>query len=257
VLSFDSDGTRIAYSVEGEGPPILLVHGFASSCQQNWRGTGWIDALVARGRRVIGIDCRGHGESDRPHGLEHYSDGAMQRDVLNLLDHLEIERTDFLGYSMGSWMTLPLLAEHSARFGCAVLGGAGAPLPETRSLHQAILAVFEGGEPPASSPPLESSIAKGFRAFALAAGNDLVALSGVLRSGVLSSAMLDGLDTCVIPVLVIAGDDDVIAGDAPALSAAIPESRLVHIAGADHLSTLKTDTFRENVLAFLDERGLA
>ncbi len=254
---FESNGTRISYTVDGEGPPILLVHGFASSCRGNWRETGWIDTLASRGRRVIGVDCRGHGESDRPHGVEHYSGGAMQRDLLGLLEHLGIDRTDYLGYSMGSWMVLPLLAEHGSRFGCAVLGGAGAPLPETRAMHQAILAAFEGGEPPSEVPPLDRTIARAFRAFAESTGNDLEALSGVLRSGVLSADMLNGLEECERPVLVIAGDNDTIAGDAPALSEAIPGSQLVHIAGTDHLSTLKTDIFRDSILAFLEKYGLA
>ena len=74
---FDSDGVTIHYEVFGEGPPIVLVHGFASNLQDNWVLTGWVKRLLDQGRRVVALDCRGHGESAKPHDPEAYAGGAM------------------------------------------------------------------------------------------------------------------------------------------------------------------------------------
>jgi pimeloyl-ACP methyl ester carboxylesterase len=256
MQTFDSDGVEIAYEVAGEGPPILLAHGFAAGYVTNWLATGWFEALSGRGRQVIGFDCRGHGQSGKPHELARYANGEMQRDVLRLLDHLKLERADMMGYSMGAWLLLPLLANHPDRIHSAVLGGAGAPLPETTTLHAAITAVFEGKEPAASIGAEERESAQLFRNFAAAMGNDLVALSCVLRSGVLRGDALRAVGKCPTPVLLVAGDLDNLAGDPAALAAEIPGSRLVLVPEADHLSTVGSPIFRDAVLSFLDEHGL-
>src|SRR2546423_11070469 len=72
-----SGGLTIHYEDIGEGEPIVLVHGFTSSFDANWRRPGWIDFLLARGRRVVGLDCRGHGGSDAPHDSALYSGNQM------------------------------------------------------------------------------------------------------------------------------------------------------------------------------------
>jgi pimeloyl-ACP methyl ester carboxylesterase len=157
---------------------------------------------------------------------------------------------------MGSWLLLPLLANHADRFHSAVLGGAGAPLPETTSLHQAITAVLEGVELPKRTTDLDRMVAQGFRAFAEATGNDLAALACVLRSGVMRGDALQGLLKCPVPVLLVAGDKDNLAGDPVALSHAIAGSRVVFVTGSDHLSTVSSPRFRETILEFLEENGL-
>src|SRR4051794_2144986 len=98
-------GLRLAYDVEGEGPAIILVHGFASSRATNWKGPGWYTTLTKAGRRVIALDVRGHGESDKPHEVAAYDEGELARDVVRLMDHLELERPDVMGYSMGGFIT--------------------------------------------------------------------------------------------------------------------------------------------------------
>jgi pimeloyl-ACP methyl ester carboxylesterase len=256
MQTFDSDGVQIAYEVVGEGPPILLAHGFAAGYIMNWKAPGWFDILSGRGRQVIGFDCRGHGFSGKPHELARYANGEMQRDVLRLLDHLKLECADMMGYSMGAWLLLPLLAGHPDRIHSAILGGAGAPLPETTTLHSAITAAFEGREPAPSIGAEERQSAQGFRDFATAMGNDLVALSCVLRSGVLRGDALRAVGKCSTPVLLVAGDRDNLAGNPAALAAEIPGSRLVLVPEADHLSTVSSPIFRDAVLSFLDEHGL-
>ena len=89
-MDFDSDGVRLHYEVHGpdSGAPIVLVHGFASHYRLNWVGTRWQETLTGAGFRVIGLDCRGHGDSDKPHDTRAYETPVMAADVERLLDHL-------------------------------------------------------------------------------------------------------------------------------------------------------------------------
>ena len=96
------DGVRIHFDDVGEGPPVLLLHGFASDTTVNWIVPGVRDALAAAGFRVISPDARGHGRSEKPHAPESYADDAMRRDVSALSDYLGLERVDAVGYSMGA-----------------------------------------------------------------------------------------------------------------------------------------------------------
>ena len=112
--SFDS--VSIAYTVTGDGPAVLLLHGFASDHVGNWVRPGIVDALAAAGRRVIAYDARGHGASGKPHDVAAYENGAMVRDAQGLLDHLDIGRVDVIGYSMGAIVASRLVpAEPRAR----------------------------------------------------------------------------------------------------------------------------------------------
>src|SRR4029077_8217460 len=100
--SFTSDGIEIAYLDEGEGEPILLIHGFASNLVANWIDPGWMRTLVAAGRRVIAYDNRGHGRSGKLYDPNAYGAPSMAEDGRRLLDHLGIARADVMGYSMGA-----------------------------------------------------------------------------------------------------------------------------------------------------------
>ena len=99
---FSGKDGRIAYIDEGEGAPVLLIHGFASNARTNWRDTGWMRFLGGHGFRAIALDNRGHGASDKLYDPESYTGPAMAEDALGLLDHLEIAKADVIGYSMGA-----------------------------------------------------------------------------------------------------------------------------------------------------------
>src|SRR4029079_14552597 len=123
--SFQHGAVEIAYLDEGEGDPILLVHGFASSKNVNWVYPGWMSELRRLGRRVIALDNRGHGESAKLYDSAQYEIAIMASDVFALMDHLDIARADIMGYSLGSRMTSVLALDQPGRVRSAILGGIG------------------------------------------------------------------------------------------------------------------------------------
>ena len=118
---FDSGGARVRYLDEGRGPPIVLIHGFTGTIERSWINTGVLSDL-ARDYRVVALDLRGHGHSDKPHDATAYEE--IGADVIRLLDHLKIEQAHAVGYSLGGIILAKLLVTHPARFRSAVLGGA-------------------------------------------------------------------------------------------------------------------------------------
>src|SRR5207244_4745684 len=123
--SFHNGAVEIAYLDEGEGDPIVLVHGFASSKNVNWVYPTWVSELKKAGRRVIALDNRGHGDSGKLYDPAQYEVAIMASDVIALLDHLQIERADIMGYSLGSRLTAVLALRHPQRLRSAILGGIG------------------------------------------------------------------------------------------------------------------------------------
>src|ERR1700752_2538884 len=98
--SFSHDGVDIAFLDQGEGEPIVLVHGFASNKEVNWVVPGWMATLTGAGRRAIALDNRGHGASSKLYDPALYRTGLRADDIRALLDPLGIARADVMGYSM-------------------------------------------------------------------------------------------------------------------------------------------------------------
>src|SRR5262247_1350770 len=103
--SFTHGPVELDYLDSGDGEPVVLVHGFASTKEVNWVHPGWVTALTRAGRRVIALDDRGHGASSKLYDPAMYHSAKMAEDVLALLDYLNIERADVMGYSMGARIT--------------------------------------------------------------------------------------------------------------------------------------------------------
>ncbi|MHA1573804.1 MAG: alpha/beta fold hydrolase, partial [Alphaproteobacteria bacterium] len=123
--TFDSNGVEIAYVDEGAGDPVLLIHGFASNVATNWIDTGWVQTLTAAGRRVIAFDNRGHGRSAKLYSTDDYGAPLMAEDARRLLDHLNIEAADIMGYSMGARISAFLAIAHPQRARSLVFAGLG------------------------------------------------------------------------------------------------------------------------------------
>lgn len=246
--SFDSDGVMVHYETFGEGKPIVLVHGFAANLKVNWVATNWVETLQPV-RRVIALDCRGHGESDKPHNPEAYGGENMSGDVLRLMDHLHVAEADLFGYSMGAGIAAYLLAHHRDRFTSVVMGGIGNIFQATRGEGAQVIADALLAEDPAT---ITNPVAAAFRAFAeLNPDNDLRALAACARRArqPMDPADFAGVD---IPVLIVDGEDDVLATNPEELAAAIPGARLVMIPNRDHLTVVPDPRFKEEVLAFLE-----
>jgi pimeloyl-ACP methyl ester carboxylesterase len=246
--TFESDGLNINYVVEGTGPTIVLVHGFASSLDANWRATGVIDALVAAGRQVVALDCRGHGASDKPHEPSAYSGTKIADDVIELMDYLEIRVADVMGYSMGGGIAASLLARHPQRFRTVIFGGVGdAVLAGGRGPagSAAIAAALEADDPKAFADP----VARSFRVFAERSGGDLLALAAIQRSE-RGGYDPEVLKKAICPVMVIVGENDTLIGSADKLAATIPGTWYVKVPG-DHITAFNAPNYRNEVVAFL------
>ncbi|HEX4263366.1 MAG TPA: alpha/beta hydrolase [Verrucomicrobiae bacterium] len=131
INAFDSSGIKIHYAVQGVGEPVLLIHGLHSSSRINWDLPG-TTRFLAQHFQVVTMDCRGHGQSDKPEGEDAYGINMVD-DVVRLMDHLGIQRARIAGYSMGAMIAMKLAVMHPERVAGIVLGGmgwnqAGAPL---------------------------------------------------------------------------------------------------------------------------------
>jgi len=246
---FTHDGVEIAYLDEGEGEPIVLVHGFASNKEVNWVGPGWVTALLRAGRRVIALDDRGHGASTKLYEPAAYHSAIMAEDVRALLEHLGIGRADVMGYSMGARITAFLALSHPGFVRSAVLGGLGIRLVEGVGLPDTIADALEAPSLAGVSDPT----AYMFSAFAEQTRSDLRALAACLRGSrqTLSRAEVGRI---VTPVLVAVGSKDPIAGSPEELAALIPGARPLVIPDRDHMLAVGDRAFKAGVAAFLSER---
>lgn len=248
--SFSSDGLSLNYIDEGEGDPVLLIHGFASNLQVNWVGTQWVDLLVKAGYRVIAFDHRGHGQSEKIYEVERYTIRDMGRDALALLDHLGIEKADMVGYSMGARIGALLAVEHPERVRSLVIGGMGGRLFGGASKSDEIAKALEAP----SRDDVTDPYARTFRVFAEATKGDLKALAAVIRSPRLPLTR-EMLATISCPVLIVVGTEDDVAGDPHELGAAIPGSEVIAVEGRDHNRCVGDKVFKQGVVDFLSRRS--
>jgi pimeloyl-ACP methyl ester carboxylesterase len=244
-MDFDSDGVRLHYEVHGpeRGTPLVVVHGFASNYRLNWVGTRWQETLTTAGFRVIGLDCRGHGHSDKPHDPVAYGIDVMAGDVARLLDHLDISSAPYLGYSMGARIGLQVALDFPRRVQRAVLGGLGTA--GAFESADAIAHALRLGE------PTEDPTAQSFYRFASAnPTNDLEALAACIR-GLQPDPSPARLSAIKTPILVVVGDRDELARGAPELVELIPTAHLVTIPGRDHLGAVPAREFKRAAVDFL------
>ena len=247
--TFLSDGLTLAYVDEGHGEPILLIHGFASNRDVNWRYPGWIDTLTKAGRRVIAIDNRGHGESEKPHEPLRYRVAAMAHDAFSLIRHLGLGRVDVMGYSMGARISAFLALEHPEVVRSVVLAGLGMGLVDGTGPWEPIVAALEA--PSASDIRHKTGLM--FRRFAEQTGGDLAALAACMRAS-RETMPADRVMRITAPALVAVGTRDVIAGSAQGLADLLPNGRALDIPDRDHMLAVGDKAFKAGVLAFLDAR---
>ncbi|SHF29942.1 Pimeloyl-ACP methyl ester carboxylesterase [Kaistia soli DSM 19436] len=248
---FQSNGYSIAYIDEGEGAPILLIHGFGSSARVNWVNPGWVDTLVKAGRRVIAIDNRGHGNSDKPHQVEAYRVAALAEDARNLLLHLGIGRADVMGYSMGARIAAILALSHPEMIRRLVFGGLGYGIVTGIGPWGPVVDALETETPEAITDP----VGQMFRKFADQTGSDRVALAACMKA-TRQPISADDLATLHMPVLIAVGEKDELAGSAAALARIIPSAEVLDIPKRDHMLAVGDKVYKAGVLDFLGRRGL-
>jgi pimeloyl-ACP methyl ester carboxylesterase len=247
--SFHNGAVEIAYLDEGEGDPILLVHGFASNKNVNWVYPIWVSELKKNGRRVIALDNRGHGDSSKLYDSEQYHIGTMAGDVSALMDHLKIERADLMGYSLGGRMTAWLAQSQPQRLRSAILGGIGMGLIEGGGPGENVAEALE-------APSLEDvtdPVGRTFRAFADQTRSDRRALAACLRGSrrLMTPEEAAGI---TVPVLIAIGTADEIAGSAQALGKIIPGAKVLDIPNRDHMRAVGDKVYKTGVLDFLAQQ---
>jgi pimeloyl-ACP methyl ester carboxylesterase len=255
VPEFSSDGVRIAYldapaKDRARDEPILLIHGFASSYKINWVNPRWVETLTSDGRRVIALDDRGHGASEKLYDPAAYHSSVMAADAANLLDHLGLGRADVMGYSMGARISAFLALEKPKKVRSLILGGLGDHLVNGVGLPLGIADAMEA----ASLDDLTDPIPRMFRSIADRNHSDLAALAACIR-GSRQSLTPAEVAEIACPTLVAVGTKDEVAGDPHVLAALFPKGEALEIPGRDHNLAVGDKAFKAGALAFLGRRA--
>lgn len=247
---------RIHHTEAGEGPPVVLVHGWGVDAKRNWIDTGWV-AKLATDRRVIAIDSRGHGASDKPHDQKLYGYRALSEDVLQVLDELSIDTADLIGYSMGSFIGVSLLGHHPDRFTSMVLGGIGDETPASADACLVIAEALRAADPSDITDP----IGRAYRAFIDAdptSDREALALAALEMwpDGHPLELGGTGLGDADVPVLIVNGaNDHPYVDTVDPLVRALRHAELVVVPDADHLTLVSDPRFLQAAIAFLREPG--
>ena len=261
---FDSDGVQIHYQVEGEGEPVVLIHGFTASTATNWIGPGIFQAL-AKDYRVIGIDMRGHGKSGKPHGKENYG-AKMPKDVINLLDELGIAKAHIMGYSMGGFITINILCNYPDRVISAIPGGAGwlRPGGTVSDGSDAIAEALENGSglrplfdqlTPAGEPAMPKEQVEAISQM-LMATNDPIALASVIRGMGDLQVTKAQLKANRVPTRAIIGEIDPLREGVTEMEQVMSALEVVVVDGADHMTAFGNPAFLEAAQQHFGANGL-
>jgi pimeloyl-ACP methyl ester carboxylesterase len=225
VQTFDANGVKIAYTVRGQGEPVVLVHGWLSSGWLNWDLPG-TTRLLAKDHQVIVLDLPAHGLSDKPTKEDAYGPELVE-DVIRLLDHLKIRKAHVVGYSMGGIITAKLAATHPDRVLSATLGGMG--WLREGSLEQKL---FAGG------------------------GKDGKPVGLCFRSLAKLALTEEEVKSIHVPVRILFGDRDGLqAGYVERLKRLRPDWRVIEIKDADHISCIAKPQFQVEIQKWLEEQA--
>ena len=242
-----SDGRDIAYDCMGEGSPVVLIHGFGANRNITWSNTNWYQTILRAEHKLVAIDCRGHGESDKPHDPEDYEEGRMAMDIIAVLAALEIPEVDVMGYSMGAQLALRLMHDAPGRVRRAVLGGIGEryfhPSKERAEIIAKALTARDASK-------ITDPVAREFRTFCERAGDDLQAMAACIRrpGRVFTPEELHALPQ---KVLVVCGEQDDWAGSPEALARAFADGQALVVPKKNHHSTVGDRAYKDAVVAFL------
>ena len=251
----NSNGLKIFFQRFGQGSPLILVHGWGADTKSNWIDSGWVEVLQAH-RTVISIDVRGHGKSDKPHALDPYSYRAMSQDVLAVLDAHEIKKSDFMGYSMGSFMGAYLLGHYPERFTSMILGGIGDETELSAAVGIVIAEALRASDPSSINNPLGLGVRRYVESNS---DNDLESLAfSALKmwpEGYPIKIAGPNIKAARFPVLIVNGENDhPYVDSADRFAKALPNGKHIRLPGVDHLTTVSDERFKNLVVEFLISR---
>jgi pimeloyl-ACP methyl ester carboxylesterase len=240
---FMSNGVKIRYVDVGRGEPVVLIHGFSSTLDSNFGQQGTIEKL-AMDLRVIALDCRGHGKSDKPHDPKQYGIN-MITDVVNLLDELKIPKAHVVGYSMGGAITGKFITAHSDRVLTATFGGSAPRMGWTEQSQRdsdELASSLEHGQglrplilrlaPPNEPKPSDEAIQQSSQT--ILGRNDPLALAAVTRGNRDQVVSIDEVKAIRVPVLAVVGSADPLIAGVRAFKQVLPAVKLVVVEGATH-----------------------
>lgn len=244
MTKFSSDQVQLNYDSRGSGPAVVMLHGFGMTGALCWIETGWAQRLEAADFRAIVLDSRGHGSSDKPTDASAYRAEAMTRDVINLLDHLKVERAHVVGHSMGARTAFDVALKHPHRLASLITVSLGSNLFEAVE-PAALIRAFRGDDV-ATVPHAIRQTAETL----LAIGNSRKALIACLSAPrpVPNTRDLAAMNQ---PVMLACGDKDAIVGDPVAVAAALPNAEAHIFAGFEHTDILASEDLQELAVQFL------
>ncbi|WP_344066889.1 alpha/beta fold hydrolase [Microbacterium pumilum] len=243
-----AEGHRIATYSWGEdaAPTVLCVHGFASSCRDNWVSTGWVRDLLRAGFRVLGVDQRGHGASDKPHDPRDYTMTALVGDLLTVLDTHMLDRVLYAGYSLGGRVGWQLLVDAPDRVTRGILGG----IPDGRPLAR--LEVEQARAYAVSGMAIADRVTQTYVTLAeRVPGNDLLVLIALAEGMRLGDSDPDPARPPQQPVLFATGSEDAILERSKHLAAVTPAGEFAEIPGRHHFNAPGSRVFRDTGVEFL------
>jgi len=252
-----NQGVRIHYEVEGEGPLLVLQHGFSGSLR-DWRDCGYVEGLK-NDYRLLLVDARGHGSSDKPHHVEAYTSQARVGDILAVLDALTLSKAHYLGYSMGGWIGFALAKYAPERFHSFMIGGMHPYKRDSEPLNQRVAMLRQGMEAyvatiEASAGPVPPHV----RARALA--NDAEALIAATLGIRDDPGFAEVLPTMTMPCLVYSGEADASYPSAQDAVQHIPHVTFVSLPALNHMEAfMRREVVLPHITTFLgtvtQERG--
>ena len=252
-------GVHIHYELEGRGTPLLLVHGLTGSLE-SWIARGYVEALQDH-YRVVLVDLRGHGRSDRPHDPGAYSSSSVAGDIVAVLDGLGIERAHYMGYSMGSAVALGCLLPHThGRLSSLILGAPPFPPVYSQEEAKSVIERVTTREEWRIEHGMEAAVAEAEAATgplpewrrAQMLQTDPRAVLALCRGCLTWPWDEELFRTCDLAALVFVGGDDYLLPDATLVADWLPHANLVVFPGLDHSTTWDhVDLILQHVLAFL------
>ena len=251
----DNSDVRIHYHVEGNGPPLVLQHGLTSSLK-NWYAYGFVEELQ-KDYRLIMVDARGHGRSDKPHDPKQYDLKLRVNDVLAVMDDLGVDKAHYMGYSMGGRIGFGIVMHALNRFHSLVIGGMSPNPADSDVQPQDRIELLRQGMAHyvADAEAKEGPIEAGRKERLL--DNDPEALIAATTAPRGTEGLEELLPSLNLPCLLYCGEADGFFPGATEASRVIPDAVFASFPGLNHGQTSRAaELVLPHVTNFLKEAAM-